>query len=580
VTASASRPPGRIAAFARSAEQWSNEHPAFLFVALTAWYVALIWHLIRRPLWFDELSTFYIAQQPTVSRMMEAIRTVDLNPPLSYFLTRWSMAAFGASPWGARLPGAIAFWGGSVAIFALLRRRASSLIAALGVLLFWCTPYFPYAAEARPYGLLLGLSAILLAGWDTAAFGRRKLGLTTVFVAAILLLLSHLFGTLSLGAVWVGEAVRSWRRRKLDLPMLAVLLLPLLATITYRPIFHTFQTGVFPPESQASWNKLYFLYFAVFRWMSRPLLAIGLIALFTWRRRQRVFREMIERKPYRQETRYVTTPPYLEGTFALPMCVTLTLLFLVPLGLTILFMRSHGAFFDRYGMVAVLPIVLLVPLLLARRWTRFSASASFGAFCCVAFLLLLSTALRAPLTVAASTILPPHAANKATRYLATSPYGPFRPWWKALAVPEPLLQERAQAPLIPSLDAFHPDLPLVAGNELTFVEMDNHESDVLTHRLFYLYDRQAEVAIAHRSAANSILKMKNFFPLRGTIAPYASFVSKHRRFLVLALYEHSGDWLLRKLEADGATLQIIGRADGYADTDLYLVTYPTPAPDK
>jgi hypothetical protein len=68
--------------------------------------------------------------------------------------------------------------------------------------------------------------------------------------------------------------------------------------------------------------------------------------------------------------------------------------------------------------------------------------------------------------------------------------------------------------------------------------------------------------------------LKDFFPFRGRLASYGEFVDEQRRFLVIGSYEHPGDWLLRKAEADGATLQIIGRCEGYADNDLYLLTYP------
>jgi hypothetical protein len=248
-------------------------------------------------------------------------------------------------------------------------------------------------------------------------------------------------------------------------------------------------------------------------------------------------------------------------------------MFLLPVALGVLFMRSHGAFYDRYGMAMVLPIILFAPLLL-KRTTGAQPTASFVAFCAVALLLLFSTALRIPLPQAASAMMPPRAANKATGLLMTSVHGPFRPWWKKLPVPEELLKERAQAPLLQSLDNFHPDLPLVGGDELTFLEMDNRESDALRHRLFYLYDWRAEVEIAHRTAANSMLKVKNFFPIRGTIEPYEPFVQQHRQFLVIGLYEHSGDWLLRKLEQDGAILQVVAQYEGYIDTDIYLVSFP------
>jgi hypothetical protein len=577
VSASASHvsPRSRCAAFSEAVVRSTNEHPVISFAVLSAWYVALVWKLATRPLWFDELYTFYIAQQPTVGRMMEAIRTIDLNPPLNYFLTRWSISVFGVIPWATRLPALVAFWMGSAAIFVVLRRRATALVAGIGVLLFWSSPYFPYAAEARPYGLLLGLSAVLLAAWDPAIPpSRQKLALATVFVSATLVLLAHLFGALSLGAVWVGEAVRSWRRRRVDWSMVAALVLPLIATLTYRPLLHTYGNTMFPPEAQVTWGKLCFLYYAVFRWMWRPLLVIAIFAALAWRRHYRVLHGHY--RVVAVESRIVTGSPdvHTYSRFSSEMSAALTALFLIPVAITLVFMRSHGAFYDRYGMAVVIPIALVAPLFL-NLWLRVGASVAVRAFCWIALLLLLSTSLRVPLDRTANALLPRRAATKITGIVSTSVHGPFRPWWKKLPVPDQLLKERERAPLIASPNAFHPELPIVAASELTFVEMDNRESAQITSRLYLLYDHQSEIEISHRSVATGMLKVKNFFPLRGTMIPYSNFVTQHGQFLVVGLYEHPGDWLLRKLTADGADLHIVGRIGGYDDNDVYLVTYPT-----
>ncbi len=552
-----SRSTGRFSAWAQAVATWSERHDGIVLAILSAWYVALIWNLARRPLWFDELYTFYIAQQPTVARMLQATHVIDLNPPLNYFLTRWSITIFGAKPWATRLPEIAAFWAASLAIFEMLRRRASPLIAATAVALFWSSAYFSYAAEARPYGLVLGFTMILLAAWDRPYTRHRNLRLGIVFASSVLLLLSHVFGALSLGAIWIGEAARSWKRRRIDWAMVAALLLPLVAIVSFLPIFHSFRKSVFPPEAQITWRKLYYLYFAQFRWMLRPLLAIAIIAVFS-----------------RKKSSAPQTPWALEeaGT-------ALTMLFLIPLLLTILFMRSHGAFYDRYGIATVLPIVLVVPSLLWW-WTKQNVPAAFLGLCAVATFLLLSTVLRAPLNRAAASVLPPRAAAKFTGVFTTSIHGPFRPWWTKLPIPPALAREREHAPLLTSLDGLHPELPLVAGSELTFLEMDQRESPRLVNRLFYLYDRSAELEIAHRTVVDGLLNAAKYFPLRAEIAPYAPFVSEHSQFLVAGLYENPGNWLLRKLQQDGASLQIIARDDSYFDSDIYLVTFPASAQDK
>ncbi len=522
-----------------------------MLAGLTAWYIALIWNAALRPLWFDELYTFYIAQQPTVSGMLEATHRVDLNPPLNYFLTRWSIDLFGATSWATRLPAMVAFWLASVAMFFTLRRRTSSLIGVMGVLLFWSSAYFGYATEARPYGLLLGFTMLLLAGWDLAAGRHRRLGLVTVSLSGALLLLSHVFGALSLGAIWVAEAVRSAKRRKIDWPMWVALLAPLLvAMATYPSLFHTAQKTVFPPEAQVSGSKLYYVYFGQIRWIFRPLLMVILIGAF-WRKQRREL------------------PGVLSPAFAAAMLM----LFLIPVGLTILFLRSHGAFYDRYGMAAVLPIVLLPPLFLWKT-SGADARASLVGCACVGCLLLFSTSLREPVNHAAAAVLPPRAAARVSHVLTTSIHGPFRPWWKPLPVPADLLEERTHAPWVTSLNGFQPELPMVAASELTFLEMDHNESARLAGRLFYLYDRTAELRIAQRTIAGGLLRATQYFPLRAKIVPYADFVREHRAFLVMGVYEHPGDWLLRKLLEDGAEVKIIARDEAYGESDIYRVELP------
>lgn len=529
---------------------WCNASPASIFSLLSVSYIALIWKAAHRPLWYDELYTYYIAQQPSWTRLLQAIHAIDLNPPLNYALTRWSIAIFGSSPWAARLPAIAAFWFASLAIFLFLKKKTSVLIASVAVLLFWSTPYFSYATEARPYALLLAFSAWLLYAWDEAANGDRKFALPLLLFTGFALLLSHVFGVLTLGAIWLGEAVRSWRRRRTDWPVAAALLLPLVAVATYSPMFHAFRATMFPADSQASLAKLAFLYYATFRWMWRPLLAIAVVAFLS--RRQAA------------NANITALPPEFATTYIA--------LFLIPLSVTLIFMRSHGAFYDRYGMVAVLPLVLTVAILLHR--STQSRTASLVALICVGFLLLLSTGLRVPLDRAVSSVLPGRSGEKLAGILTTSIHGPFRPWWKKLPVPPSIQSERSGAPLVQSLETFDPELPIVAASELTFFEMDNRESSAVTTRLNYLYDRRAEIEISHRSVADGVLEARDYFPLRANIADYHQFIDEHRTFLVVGLWEHPGDWLLRKAASDGATITVAGQIQAYADTDIYLITFP------
>ena len=68
---------------------WVDEHPRFTLAVLFAIYIcAHLGYSLRVPLWHDELFTYYIAQAPTVRELLHLTRTIDLNPPLSYLITR------------------------------------------------------------------------------------------------------------------------------------------------------------------------------------------------------------------------------------------------------------------------------------------------------------------------------------------------------------------------------------------------------------------------------------------------------------------------------------------------------------
>jgi hypothetical protein len=56
------------------------------------------------------------------------------------------------------------------------------------------------------------------------------------------------------------------------------------------------------------------------------------------------------------------------------------------------------------------------------------------------------------------------------------------------------------------------------------------------------------------------------------VASFADFIQQHREFLVLGTYDSPEEWLLQKLDDDGARLTWLGTYQvPYADSDLYLV---------
>ncbi len=74
-----------------------SSSPFLPLVAAFFFYVFVAVARSMRPLWHDELYTYYIALSPTLAHFVAALTRVDLNPPLPYVLTRLSLHLLGDS---------------------------------------------------------------------------------------------------------------------------------------------------------------------------------------------------------------------------------------------------------------------------------------------------------------------------------------------------------------------------------------------------------------------------------------------------------------------------------------------------
>lgn len=118
-----------------------------------------------------------------------------------------------------------------------------------------------------------------------------------------------------------------------------------------------------------------------------------------------------------------------------------------------------------------------------------------------------------------------------------------------------------------------PDLPLVAASGMTFLEMDHREDPALAARLYYLTDRDEAVRNHSNIFEEVFPPVRKWFPVRATIEPYGEFIGHHNEFLVLGTRGFPEDWLLQKLERDGARVRLLEASKtGYHDRELYQVT--------
>jgi hypothetical protein len=227
--------------------------PVAAFVAISAIFFLFAIHVSSMNLlWYDEIFTLRIARLPDIATVLDAVEhPVDLQPPLYFIIVRASMKAIGETHLGARLPSMIGVWIMTVCVFAFLRRRNSILLSCSGAALALMFRSLSQAWEARPYGLVLGLSGIVLLSWQRATDSpHRKLALACLALGLAAGPCVSYYAVLLWVPLGFGELVRSIRSRRVDWPIWTILflaLLPFLAHLRY----------ILPATVSASSTKLW-----------------------------------------------------------------------------------------------------------------------------------------------------------------------------------------------------------------------------------------------------------------------------------------------------------------------------------
>jgi len=506
---------------------WLEAHPVCLAVLILLASARLVLNrAFNRPLWHDELFTFYIAQAGSFHKMILQTQTVDLNPPLYYMAARFVFHFMHPSNLAVRLPSATAFLLAGLLLFVFVGRRLGPIYGAFSALVLLGSTYQTFAFEARPYSFVLCFLALTMVGWQRATDNEQtgRIGaLALVVVGGAGLLLSHVLALVAYCGFFLAELVRFLIRRKPDWPTWLALTLPLSCIWFFIPLIKSHDAGVFPDKFQASVERLLLAYGEAWTDIA-PLIAIAAIVI--------VFLG-VQKSEMSSDRKW--------SSLSFPEAVLAAYLVLVPLFITLVFMRSHSAYFPRYGAVSIIGIAVFVPWFFAY-WTKSNRLA--GLACFLVFLLgLYSPAifLRLFQRFAGQ---PAAAADYATTGESRTP-----------------------------LSQMHPELPLVDASGLTFLEMDHQVSDAAARRLYYLTDTPSAVQYAHATIFEGFGELKDQFSIRSNVEPYTQFIQQHRTFLVYGTFDFPEDWLLRKLLADGAELKYLGKFnEGYRDEDLYEIT--------
>jgi hypothetical protein len=468
----------------------------------------------RKLMWFDELFTYYIATLPHVSDIWSALLAGEPNPPLLYLTTRASFALFGINHISIRLPEVLGFWVMSLCLFQFVSTRSSALYGFVAMLFPLVTGAGHYATEARSYALILGFSGLSLLCWQAAAEGyARKRALTGLAVSLAAAVSSHYYAILLFVPLVIGEGVRSRSLRRLDLPIWLSFSAAMTPLLLFLPLIARAKTFSATFWAKPSWGQCFTFYMGFLAPSLVPLVPVFILL---------VLYSMSDPTTARRQTQVSGPPlPWYEIAAAFGFMA-------IPVVAVLLAQLVTGAFTPRYA----LPSGIGFSILLA------AAAASVPAG-------------RALIGVA----------------LVLSVCGAFvgkeLSYYRSDLVPASLVPMSTSKFL--QSEREH-DLPIVASDSFTFMELGHYAPRELAARLVYLADPGLSLHyLDDDSDDRALLALKPWFPFK--IERYGPYMASQRRFLVYGSL--GGNWLLSELIAADMRIELRGRN---ANKLLFLIS--------
>ncbi len=499
---------------------WLEQHEWSLLALLAVIYaVSTYVFAAGKLLWHDELFTFWIAQAPTWRELFHLTRTLDWNPPLLYSLARWSMKLLGAGALQLRLPSMLAYAGCAYCIYLSVRRWTGSAVwGFVGLLTFLAQDTGHLASEARPYALTMcfivcGIYFYMQATEDERAGRRAFPALAALAASGTLCLLSHIFALLPWACLLLVELIHTLRAKRVYLAKWAALLLPLAVTPLYLPLLADHGASAFPVAFQPNWMTAINFYADESSFLSLVLPALAFSVVL-------IGPEVLG---------YCKLPK-----FRLESLLLIAGLLFAPAVLIFYLMHSHGAFWPRYGFCFSLGFALALPAVI---FSMVRGNRS------VALILILIMLLASKQLLMIASVIHRHRSVR-------------------VGVPDVCLACEAAQRLDPSL-------PFVDASGLDYVEMNARLPASSLPNVYYIYDLALGIQYAHATIFEGMPHEQESFHFQSKVASYDEFTHSHRDFFVYGDVAYPEQWLLRKLLADGATVQLIG----YFPDDSYLSKY-------
>ena len=454
----------------------------------------------RKLMWNDELYTYYISVLPSLADVWAALLTGgEVLPPFFYVITRSSFALLGISAVSIRVPAVLGFWLMTLCLFRFVCIRSSAPYGLLAALFPLVTSAYYYSYEARPYGLVLGFSALALLCWQSAARDRFRLlslgGMSFSLAAAVS---NHYYAILTFLPIALGEAVRTISRRRFDMPLWIALGAATTPLLLFLPLIRRAKSssGIF--WAPATWMAVPNFYDNLLGSAALPLLAtLFLAGIYLTRRNGSL------------AARSDCTAPLWEIAAAFGFIT-------IPVFGVLMGKFVTGAFTDRYVISAVIGFSILIALAAHRILDgHILSGSSLGLSICCWFVLTHINTFRT----------------------ATG------------AVPSmKLLRSQSES-----------SLPIVASDAHTFVVFSHYAPLDISERLVYLADTKAALRhLGSDSVERGMINLiKPWFHLN--VTDYKSFILSQRRFYLYGSPSYLC-WLIPELKMTDLRLEFRGQS--------------------
>ena len=337
-----------------------DRHPLFalgvvgLLIVMTTVSMAA-----AKPLWHDEIFTVLLARLGAADLWTANLSGVDLSPPLNTLLTHVAISAGGTDPVLIRLAPLLGFAVAVALIFEFVRRRSNTVTAVSAGLLCCFTAGYRYAYEARGYGLMMGFAALSLFAWAEAVKGRRRwLHVPVLAIGLSASYWTHFYGIFAAAPVLAGELARTLRRRRIDAAVWVALGLSCLSLVPLRPLINAGASLAPTFWGRATIKEVLPTYtFLLNSLVEPPFLAAGVVLILGaigYRR----WSENIQSRSVNGARAGGILPRY--ELVALGVGVAL------PAIQILVALSTTGVFVQRYALVAIPPLCIVIALALRR----------------------------------------------------------------------------------------------------------------------------------------------------------------------------------------------------------------------